>query len=568
MGGEQDDRLFRRHPGSLCVDLYYNNRLFRARTFDFSVVGIGAILDVKPGFGKGDTIYFAVSDAGMSGSGNVVWIKDEGSQFRIGIRSTGKIHGRLKDFRLADILIGLQRSSKTGVLTIEYGDICKNIYIKNGDMIFSSSNQPEDRLGDLLLREGKISLEQYNHSVAEMKKTGQKHAGVLVSLGYIKPAELVAEIRHHIEEIIQGIFSTPDGKFVFEERLLPPEEVVNLKLSAANLIYNGIRCIKNIDLFNDVMPSADSVPYFSPAPIDLFQDIKLDQAGRKILTCINNRSTVRDIVCTTGLAETEVRKLLFALTNLRMLDIHTEERHFNDIQEEVVDAIVEGIEEPALSANDPLGIERIEDMHRRYKDIGYYGVLGVSKQAAPSEIKMAYYENSNKYHPDRHFISDDSSLKNKLADIFSYIEEAYLVLSNPQRRAVYNKSLTATTVKPDGNRDSARAAFEEGKEHFQDNRPDAAELSFAQAASLDAAVAAYHYYYGLTLSRNNKLKKAGKSFEKALKLDPANSGALAEYGFVLFALGLPAKAFEMFTKALQLDPNNLRADEGMKKISS
>jgi hypothetical protein len=96
-------------------------------------------------------------------TGGVVWSKRGKLKVKIGIENIGHMKGRLKDFRLADTLIGLQRSQKTGILTVESGNIVKKIYIKNGDMIFSASNQEEDRLGDVLLKEGRITLEQYNH---------------------------------------------------------------------------------------------------------------------------------------------------------------------------------------------------------------------------------------------------------------------------------------------------------------------------------------------------------------------------------------------------------------------
>ena len=43
-------------------------------------------------------------------------------------------------------------------------------------MVFSSSNQGNDKLGDILLKEGKINLEQYNQSVELLKEAGGSRA--------------------------------------------------------------------------------------------------------------------------------------------------------------------------------------------------------------------------------------------------------------------------------------------------------------------------------------------------------------------------------------------------------
>ncbi len=62
----------------------------------------------------------------------------------------------------------------------------------------------------------------------------------------------------------------------------------------------------------------------------------------------------------------------------------------------------------------------------------YYEVLGISRNASPEEIKKAYRDLSKKYHPDRN--PDDSSAEEK----FKEIAEAYTVLSDAEKRKIYN----------------------------------------------------------------------------------------------------------------------------------
>lgn len=65
--------------------------------------------------------------------------------------------------------------------------------------------------------------------------------------------------------------------------------------------------------------------------------------------------------------------------------------------------------------------------------IDYYKVLGISKNASEEEIKKAYRKLARKHHPDVN--PGDKSAKEK----FQQINEANEVLSDPQKRAKYDK---------------------------------------------------------------------------------------------------------------------------------
>jgi curved DNA-binding protein len=66
-----------------------------------------------------------------------------------------------------------------------------------------------------------------------------------------------------------------------------------------------------------------------------------------------------------------------------------------------------------------------------YKD--YYKILGVNRNARDDEVKRAYRKLAQKYHPD-HNPGDQ-----KAEEQFKEINEAYQVLSDPQKRARYNQ---------------------------------------------------------------------------------------------------------------------------------
>ncbi|HBT26498.1 MAG: molecular chaperone DnaJ [Pseudothermotoga sp.] len=71
-------------------------------------------------------------------------------------------------------------------------------------------------------------------------------------------------------------------------------------------------------------------------------------------------------------------------------------------------------------------------MPRQSKD--YYAILGVSRDASQDEIKRAYKKLIKQWHPDLH-----PENKKEAEEKFKEIQEAYEVLSNPQKKAMYDR---------------------------------------------------------------------------------------------------------------------------------
>ena len=62
----------------------------------------------------------------------------------------------------------------------------------------------------------------------------------------------------------------------------------------------------------------------------------------------------------------------------------------------------------------------------------YYKILGIDKSASQKEVRQAYRKLAFQYHPDKN--RDDPSASEKMKQI----NEAYAVLSNPEKRREYD----------------------------------------------------------------------------------------------------------------------------------
>ena len=61
----------------------------------------------------------------------------------------------------------------------------------------------------------------------------------------------------------------------------------------------------------------------------------------------------------------------------------------------------------------------------------YYSLLGVTRDASQEEIKRAYFESAQRFHPDKNTAAGET-------EIFLGVQQAYEMLSNPARRKLYD----------------------------------------------------------------------------------------------------------------------------------
>ena len=556
----KDRRQFKRYKHNSGFRLSIRGTSFQANTIDYSIEGIGFSVENTPPLAEGEIIDLKIEDLKMHIKGRVIWLQKSDRDIRVGIEKLS-IEGLLRDYQVSDILLYLKNNNKTGILEITKGSIIKKIYVKSGNVIFAISNKEEERLGEFLLRKGKITLDQYSKSVDILEKTGKRQGAVLVELGYLKPYDLIWAVQSQVEEIILSLFQWEDGEFIFKECPLPTKEVITLKISTANLIYYGIKRIKSFTRIKNALPPLDSILYYSTDPINLFQDITLDNEEKGIFSLINGKSTIKEIISISPLDNFETMKILYALYSTKILEIK-EERVIKDrIHEKILKEYETDI--------DSVVIEKIENLYKKLGSINYYDILGIEHGVSDDIIKKAYYKSAKDFHPDRHFSLPSVDIQNKLHAIFSKITEAYKTLSDRSMRSEYDqKRLSVGTSKDEkSNIEIAKERFREGKEAMKNGYfTDAAQL-FGQAAYLDSSVPGYHYHTGLAYKKIEKFREAEKAIRQALKVDPFNPDYLAELGHIYLKLNLPLRARGCFEKAIKYNPSHKKVSEGLRNFN-
>ena len=557
MSFPKDKRLFKRYPYKTEFVISSKDDSLKAVITDYSLNGVGFYIDNPPALLIDSNIHFSIRGLNLDEDARIIWSKKNSSRLSGGIKRKA-ISGRLEHYPLADVLLDIHRSQKNGILEMSKDRIIKRIYIRNGDMIYATSNMSEDRFIEVLLHTGKITNDQYYQVINISKKSGKSQGSTLVELGFLKPEDLILAVKRQVEHIILTLFRWEDGGFAMIEGPLVSEKLITLKLSAANLIYRGIKSMKSTASIKKDMTGNDTVLCYSSDPMDLFQDIQLDTHDKAILYAIDGRKSIGEILSLSPIDPLQTMKTLYAFLNTRIIDIKQK-----GVQEDTIEKDILKERQPE---SDPDFLRKAEDVYKKLEYTDYYSFLTVEKWATLDKIKKAYYTAAKEFHPDRHLYLPSETMKDKLNAIFSRLTEAYKVLSSPADRKQYDNSLTLTPAKlHSDNKELARIRFLEGEKAFR--KGDYAEASdlFGQSAYLDGAVPAYHFNLGLTFKKIGKYQQAAKALSQAVKLEPSNVEYLAELGHIYLKLGFHLRAQSTFEKALKKDPANKRALKGLQE---
>ncbi|HET7040572.1 MAG TPA: DUF4388 domain-containing protein, partial [Gemmatimonadales bacterium] len=170
------------------------------------------------------------------------------------------IKGSLKEASLPDVLQLLALGRKTGCLAVADKQNFGYIYFDEGRINYASIVNRRDRLGDILVKNGKISEAQLDQAIAMQEEfRDQKLGEILVNIGAIQRPELEEYMRVQIEEAVYFLFTWTSGTFNFEAGVKPERQDFLVKINPESLLLEGARRVDEWSLIEKKIPSFDLI---------------------------------------------------------------------------------------------------------------------------------------------------------------------------------------------------------------------------------------------------------------------------------------------------------------------
>ena len=248
------------------------------------------------------------------------------------------LEGDLSKIQLPDVLSFVAMIRGTGKLSLRQAQLERTILWKEGDIVFASSSSPEHSLGQFLLRNGKITQQQYDDS--KRRVTAQtRHGKLLVQMGALSPKDLWWGVKNQVLEIIYSLFGWQQGTFSFFDGTeeLTQERIV-LQINSSSVIMEGIRRLDESARIREKIGSLDIVFAKVAGAHPDFRNLDMSQAEIEIYDNIDGKLTIRELTGRSDLTEFEVTRILFQLLSARLIEIAPEEKSFRPVFLDVEDS--------------------------------------------------------------------------------------------------------------------------------------------------------------------------------------------------------------------------------------
>ena len=511
------------------------------------------------------------------------------------IESSTLTAGKLALGVLPGLLREIYVNRRTGTLHLTREDQRGTVCFINGSIVFGGANIPECMMGETFVRHGLLTREQLAQALEASHGPAKRLGHALLELGFMDRSALDQALALHVREILQCVFSWPDGAYAFEEQ--DPRTLAALDrplpLSTAEVILDAVWSVADSDVIRKALGDLDRVLVPASDPLLRFQRVELTPDDGFVLSRVDRTLTAREIIQIASTSSEEAERSLFGLLSVGMIDFAPSTSsgepacpggESGSAREELAPAVEEtgSRGEGPSPAPAPEAMRRsILETHAALAGRDHYEVLGISRRATPAALKAAYFRLVRKFHPDAQHDPVLADLRGRIEAIFVRVNAAHDVLANPASRAAYDASLPAARstepespspsepeerpVPPaDGGAGPGRVETVLGAADEKFAGGDywgALQLAHSIVADAEGALKqrARMLAARVYLKHPERAKEAEDELRAAVQEDRHNAEAFYLLGTLYEAAGTHDRAEMMFRKALAIDPRHLAA---------
>jgi tetratricopeptide (TPR) repeat protein len=225
------------------------------------------------------------------------------------------IEGPIKELSLMDLFQLLAMSRKSGVLTLDSAKDVGQVFFSNGNIIRATLQQGHERIGQIMVKEGKLLPDQAERLLKEQDgaKDRKRFGALAVEKGFSPKPAVKSALKTQVEEVVFAIMGWHDGYFRFEEMDLAADSDTELMLVTENVMMEVSRRLDEWSKIHSKLPDLDMVLSLSPGSELTSGKLDLQPEEWLILANIDGKRTARQVIQTVGGRDFETAKVIYGL---------------------------------------------------------------------------------------------------------------------------------------------------------------------------------------------------------------------------------------------------------------
>lgn len=221
------------------------------------------------------------------------------------------IKGNFETSSIPELLFSIYKSKETGILKCTSASTEKCIYLYEGQLVYATSNDPDDRLGESLLKHGDITITQYIEA-SKLISSSKKLGAILCEMNAIAPEHLIEAIKRQLLDITYSIFLWKYGDWEFIMTNFTQDKILLFSISMESFIFEGIKKINYLSKIMNGLSSMLNTPVKTADCEKILMNIPLDNEENHILSLCNGMYNIQTICNLSYLPNIETCKLLWA----------------------------------------------------------------------------------------------------------------------------------------------------------------------------------------------------------------------------------------------------------------
>jgi hypothetical protein len=467
----------------------------------------------------------------------------------------------------------LYETRRSGVLVAQQPSATKGVFFRNGQVVFASSTLEKEKLGESLIRLGRISRADFLAAVESNEGQKRRLGQALVEAGLIADDELGRVVAHQVQKIVLSIFTWTSGEVRFHESTEPIPEDLALDISTARLLFEGARIFPDVSRLEKALPPAGEKLHLVTRPPFDHSGMALTPAERQVLEGCADEMSVAEV--TAG----PRRDLLVRATYALIAGGVIEPRRATPA-EEVLD-VDTGTFRLAMTADEEPPAEdvrtRILRLYEALPRASHYEVLGVAPDAGHPDIEAAH-DRLLQDEKDWKSLENDVRLSSLVSTLRLRRRQAHLVLSDAQKRQAYDRSLGSVrpareapslpSLEANDPKRKHQKLLREAQETAREGQRDRAISLLLEAVRLDERDYVTRRLLAVLLAEHASLQKsAERHFRTALELEPGDVDLRYRLAVFYRKAGFPRRAIGELQAVLAQEPEHKDANTLMRVLS-